>query len=403
MNVLLINHFPLEGSGSGTYTKNIAINLAKKGHKVCVVMPENETDYIRYDNIDIYPVYFTYKEKIQGALSFNFPCFTSHPRSNFTFGKMSETEFNEYMESFRNVLNKAINEFKPDIIHAQHIWLLSYLVKETNIPYVITSHGTDLMGCDAFPQYAKYAEAAADNALAIITISKDSDALVGERFPECREKSVIVKNGYDPSVFYPESVDKNALLSEFGILPQQYLVFFAGKLAHFKGVDVLLEAAKQYEGEYKNKIVTVIAGDGELSASLKARREEYKLKNVHFLGNLTQVVLRKFYSAADVSVVPSRREPFGLVAIEALACGSPVVATAQGGLVDFINDDVGGLVAVDDAVELAERIIEVITTKNDSKTREYVSKYAFDNYSQDKLITDVIAIYEDALKQICTI
>ncbi len=398
MRIILINHFPLDGSGSGTYTKNIAIHLVKKGHQVCVVMPENEKDFKRYEGIVYYPVYFTYKEKINEALPFNFPCFTSHPRSDMTFGELSDKQFSAYMLSFEKTIGTAVDEFKPDIIHAQHIWLLSYSASLTKIPYVITAHGTDLMGCDEFPKYKEYAVQAACGAKKIITISKDSDELVKEKFPESAYKSVIVKNGYDPAVFYPEKIEAVDLLSEFGIMPQKYLVFFAGKLAHFKGVDVLLEAAKQYEGEYKNQIVTVIAGDGELSGMLKKKRAEYELQNVHFLGNLPQPVLRKFYSAADVTAVPSRREPFGLVAIEALACGSPVVATDQGGLSDFINEKVGALADVDDAVGLADCICDIITKRNCYELRNYVAEYAYNNYSQGKIIDDVIHIYETALK-----
>jgi len=59
MKVLMINHFPLEGSGSGTYTKNLAMQLAKQGHEVCVILPENTADFPRYESMRLHPVYFT--------------------------------------------------------------------------------------------------------------------------------------------------------------------------------------------------------------------------------------------------------------------------------------------------------------------------------------------------------
>ncbi|GAH19946.1 unnamed protein product, partial [marine sediment metagenome] len=70
------------------------------------------------------------------------------------------------------------------------------------------------------------------------------------------------------------------------------------------------------------------------------------------LGYISNEQLIDLYNIADVSTVPSRSEPFGLVAIEALACGTPVVGTNQGGLPDFINEDIGALVDVEDDIAL---------------------------------------------------
>ena len=90
MRILMINHFPLEGSGSGTYTKNLATQLVKLGHEVCVVLPVNTTDIPQYEGVRLHPVFFTNTdaetpERIEGALPFNFPCFTTHPVSTASF------------------------------------------------------------------------------------------------------------------------------------------------------------------------------------------------------------------------------------------------------------------------------------------------------------------------------
>ena len=85
MRILMINHFPLAGSGSGVYTMNIAKSLRDKGHDVCIIMPENRTNFNREDGIKLHPVYFKQKEEIPGQLPFNFPCFTTHPNSTLNF------------------------------------------------------------------------------------------------------------------------------------------------------------------------------------------------------------------------------------------------------------------------------------------------------------------------------
>lgn len=393
MRVLLVNHFPLTGSGSGTYTRNIAVHLMKKGHGASIVMPENTTNYSSIPGAGAYPVFFSYDEQIGDALPFNFPCFTTHPRSTTTFYDLEEAQLEMYISAFKKTIEKAINEFKPDVIHAQHIWILSWIAGKMGIPYVLTAHGTDLMGYQRNERFRKYADEAAAGAKRIITISNDNDELVRELFPNDADKVTYMQNGYDPERFYPEPMAAEKIQETFGIKLQKKLVLFAGKLAHFKGVDVLLEAARLYEGEHPGEIVTLIAGDGELAPQLKKQAQEYRLRDTHFLGHLDASQLRWLYSIADVSVVPSRREPFGLVAVEALACGCPVVATNQGGLPDIINGDVGGLVDVDDAFGLSAAIQQELYRPDRAQRGKYAAKYALEKYAQDSLIDSLIEIF----------
>ena len=91
MRVLLINHFPLEGSGSGVYTANVATSLKKLGHEVKVIFPTNirvDSDFYGYG---VRPVYFSGDDDSveEEALQFNFPCFTTHPMSYNTFYELS--------------------------------------------------------------------------------------------------------------------------------------------------------------------------------------------------------------------------------------------------------------------------------------------------------------------------
>lgn len=397
MKVLIISHFPLAGSGSGTYTRNISAQLARRGHEVYVIMPENTLRFGKPEGVKVSPVYFSCDENneaIEGALPFNFPCFTSHPRSLQTFYDLSDEQIQAYISAFEAAVGRAVKEFNPDIIHAQHIWLLAYIAQRTGIPYVITAHGTDLMGYQRTTRFRHYAQLAARGAMRIITISKDNDMLVKEIFPECSEKTTLIKNGYDPTRFFQIPVAREEVLAEYDIAPMPHIVLFSGKLTHFKGVDVLLESAKLYESERPGQIVTLIAGDGDLSMQLKKLTDDYRLQNVHFLGFVPVYQLRRLYNAADVVVVPSRREPFGLVALEALACGCPVVATNQGGLPDIVNDKVGSLVEVDDPFSLAEAIQMEIYSGNRAEKSSYAVRYALSSFAQDSLIDSLIDIYK---------
>jgi len=393
MKVLMINHFPLDGSGSGTYTRNIAVHLQKKGHGVCVIMPENTKNYAEIPDVSIIPVFFQHTEKIDGMLPFNFPCFTTHPRSIMTFNDLDDEQLDMYLSAFEQAINKAVEEFKPDIIHGQHIWLLSWLAIKTGIPYVVTAHGTDLMGYKQWERFRRYADETANGAKKIITISNDNNELVSELFPACAGKAIFMQNGYDTGRFYPEPVSREQIEKQYNVKLKNKLVLFVGKLAHFKGVDIMIEALRMYESEYPGEITSFIAGDGELATSLKKQAAEGNLKDLHFMGHLDSTQLRELYSTADVSLVPSRREPFGLVAIEALACGCPVIATNQGGLTDIINDDVGTLVNVEDAKDLATAIRKEIYHPDRAQRGKNAAKYALDNYAQDSLMDTLIKIY----------
>jgi len=365
----------------------------KKGHEVCIVMPENTMNYSTVSGASMYPVFFSYDDEVESALPFNFPCFTTHPRSTMTFFDLSDTQLDMYLNAFKHAIDQAVAEFKPDIIHGQHIWLLNWLAMKTGVPYVLTAHGTDLMGYQRSDRFRKYANEAAAGAKRIITISNDNNELVRELFPSCADRTVFMQNGYDTGRFYPEPISREQIQKQFDLRLKKKLVLFVGKLAHFKGVDVLIEATRLNENEHPNEIVTLIAGDGELAGALKKQAKDCKLHNLHFMGHLDCSQLRALYSSADVGVVPSRREPFGLVAIEALACGCPVVATNQGGLTDIISDKVGALVNVDDAFGLAEAIRKEIYRPDREERGKYVAKYALENYAQDILMDTLLEIF----------
>ena len=415
MKILMINHFPLAGSGSGTYTRNLAVHLAELGHQVTVILPENTDDFEEVPGVRLHPVFFSAEndrgipedmraEAPEGALPFNFPCFTTHPRSTMSFGDLTDEELGMYTESFTKAIDEEIGRDRPDIIHGQHVWILPSLAAGKGVPIVLTAHGTDLMGYDKWPDLREYAERVMAECRAVISISKDNCGLIRERFPDAEGKIVMMRNGYDPSVFYPEQSDRSDILLRYGVKKEEHegkkLVCFAGKLTRFKGVDVLLDAFRVIK-DSRQDVFGIIVGDGEERESLKEKAACLGLSNVRFLGNVTMNELRKLYNIADVSVVPSRREPFGLVALEAMACGIPVVASDQGGLPDFVNDAVGALAKPEDPDDLAEKILFVLSRREESGAAAWsgeIAGYARKHYAQDMIIKELEEVYLEALK-----
>lgn len=398
MRILIINHFPLEGSGSGIYTKNLAKEMSQLGHDVKVIYPDHRE--VKYVEFESRVILFNDGCNECHELNYNFPCFTSHPKSNNTFYNLNESQIEQYIDVFEKATREEIESFKPDIIHAQHLWITPYVASKTSIPYVVTAHGTDLKGFVKDKRYHTYALEGAAKASKIITISKQVDREVSELYGVEEEKKQIVMNGYDEELFLPIEYDRKELLREFDIdMDFDKIVSFAGKLTHFKGVDVLLKAARIYERDLDGNIATIIAGNGELYEELNKLKRELGLRNIYFLGHVNQKQLVKLYNIADVSTVPSRTEPFGLVAIEALACATPVVGTNQGGLPDFITKDVGKLVAVDDDMELADAIIEELTRDDSEKRAGNCHKYAKENFSWKHSIGEVEDIYKTVIEE----
>ncbi len=347
------------------------------------------------EGIKTHPVFFKYKEEIEGQLPFNFACFDPHPRSGITFYDYTDEQINLYMEAFDIAIKEEIDNFKPDIIHAQHIWLISDVVAKYNIPFIVTSHGSDLMGFNATTRFHKYCYNVIDKCKRIITISKENNSDVIKAYPNANGKTTIIENGYDKNIFYLKKYNKKKVLKELGINGNnKKVVTFAGRLTHNKGVDILLQAAKLYENE---DTITIIAGGGVVYDELYNLSKQLELKNVAFIGNQTHSSLHKIYNISDVLAVPSKEEAFGLVALEALACGTPVIGTNSGGMKDFINENVGFLINIDDVEMLAKNINKILNT--DVKfSRNKLAKYARENYSQENFMRNLVEIYENTLK-----
>lgn len=402
MKILMPNHFPLQGSGSGIYAMNVALELTKMGHDVLVITPDHAPVSEGVYPFPVQTIIFDNGENSdQAEVDFNFPCFTTHPKSVTTFYELTDEQMDDYVDLWQRHVNQAVAAFRPDIIHAHHVWVTPYVAAETGLPYVISVHGTDLMGFRDGPRYRPMAQAAADRAYKLITISRQVTAAAKETYQMPDDKLQMIWNGFGYDIFLvlPE-VDKRELLSQFNVQNDgQPLVSFVGKFTDFKGIDVLLRAAVIYEQAIPG-VQTVLVGHGQLWDEMQQLKTELGLQDVHFLGHQPQPVVAEIYNAADVSVVPSRVEPFGLVAVEALACGTPVVATNEGGLPDFINEKVGALVPVGDHEALAQAIIGEIQAGSKQTKGVYAAQYALENFSWASQVAKMARLYEQALSSV---
>jgi glycosyltransferase involved in cell wall biosynthesis len=368
LRILLTNHFPYHGSGTGTYVRDLARLLTIKKHEVQAVIVDRVPPAIHGgsdEKVDSDPCPTTRilcgAERSDAALDFDFPCFTAHPQSWNTFTELSDSQIEAYVKANRVAITAAVKKFAPDVIHCQHLWIQASIVRELSIPYIISAQGTDLMSSGAGPRLLRLAEDAAAGAQVIVAASKFIERQVLARVTVEPAKIRTILSAIDLSAYDQRLDSPEKILSRLG-LPADLrpIVLFLGKFVDFKGIDLLLDAARIYNASPKG-ISTVFCGDGPLLATIQRASARMQLDRVWFLGDRGINDRAELLKIADVVVIPSRNEPFGLVALEAMASGTPVIGASAGGLPEIISDEWGGLFEPDNAEALALLVLRAIS------------------------------------------
>jgi glycogen(starch) synthase len=236
-----------------------------------------------------------------------------------------------------------------DVIHG-HDWLVApaaaALARAARRPYVTTVHATEYgrhQGwVDEHPQsYIHGVERwMVRRAEAIVVCSHYMHGHVADVFGVDEAKIQVIPNGIDPLDLAP--VDDLAALRARFADPTEKLVLLVGRLVYEKGFQIALDALPRVIARLEG-VRFVVAGSGTHETELKAQARRLGLeRHGTFLGWIGDDVLRSLYRIADLCVVPSIYEPFGLVALEAMASGCPCIVADTGGLRDVVpNEDVG--------------------------------------------------------------
>lgn len=282
--------------------------------------------------------------------------------------------------SFNNRVTSAagrlLREYAIDVIHA-HDWLVAYAaatLKEIwEIPVVATIHATEYgrhQGWLPEPMNRLIHQVEwwlTYEARRVITCSRYMREQVERIFELPPAKVDVVPNGVDPKDFEVDARQVRAFRASL-TPPHTSMVLFAGRLEYEKGVQTVLDALRQVQHEV-GPTRLFVAGVGTYSQALRRRVRELGLEaDVRFTGFLEDHELRLHYAAADVAVVPSIYEPFGLVAVEAMACGTPVIVADTGGLREIVTEGSGLTVPPEDAEALAAALTAVLTDRQLART-----------------------------------
>ena len=359
MRVLVLSweYPPRVVGGLGRHVAALTRTLAGQGHEVHVVSrdhpdaPAEETvEGVHVVRVGEAPPVIDFEDLVPWVLAFN----------------------NRVQAAAARIVSEHAAEGSGfDVVHA-HDWLVAYAaagVKDAfGLPLVATVHATEygrhqghLPGpmnklIHQIEWWLTY------EARRVITCSAYMHDQVSTIFALPVEKVDVIPNGVAVRDFALPDDEIRAFRRE--LTPGgEALVLFAGRLEYEKGVQTVLHALVAVEDAI-GPVRFLIAGVGTYSDELRATVDRLGLGDrVRFTGFLEDHDLRLHYAAADVAVAPSIYEPFGLVAVEAMACGTPVVVGDTGGLREIVAGGHGLSFPPQDAEQLAARLVEVLSDR----------------------------------------
>lgn len=255
-----------------------------------------------------------------------------------------------------------------------------------NKPVVITSRGSDISFIPQFSLPRRLIQWAARRADGLITVCEAlRNALIKlDISPDC---ITTLRNGVDLKLFHP--IDREAQRAHFGWTG--FTLLSVGNLIPVKGHDLVIAALAQLP-----EVNLVIAGGGVELANLQALAQRLKVsERVAFVGVLPQDELVKYYGAADALVLASSREGWANVLLEAMACGTPVIATKVWGTPEVVADSAAGIL-------LDERSSDCLVAAVRTLQRDYPDRAATRRYAEafdwDETTTGQLRLFRAILK-----
>ncbi len=312
-------------------------------------------------------------------------------------------EFNCNLENFRKN-----NGLQYDLIFS-HYWLSGwagkYLQQWWQVPHVVMFHTLGAVknaigiGEDSSELRIVTEREAVNDCQRIIASTESEKNELIQRYGALPEKIGIVPCGVNMELFQP--VDRATARQKLGITADN-IVLFVGRIDPLKGADRLIKAIP-YLNTYDDLRLIIIGGDeysqSEVDKLHKLTGELDIEDRVTFQGMVKQAQLPYFYSAADVCVVPSYYESFGLVALESLACGTPVVATDVGDLKNIIRQGETGYVVTENTPQnLADSINSILTGPPRDMETAFSVRASISGYSWESIADGVISELRLALK-----
>jgi glycosyltransferase involved in cell wall biosynthesis len=389
MKILMLSweYPPRVVGGISKVVYDLSHELVKNGHEVTVVT---------YKDGNV-----AYEQNDDGVMVYRVDNFMINPNNFIDW--ILQLNFNMIAKT-----SELINRFgKYDVIHA-HDWLVAYAAKTIkhsyDIPMVATIHATEAgRNSGIHDEQQKYINDTewmlTYEASEVIVNSNYMKAELQRLFGLPYEKINVVPNGVDLGLY--DNVERDYDFRRNYAMDNEKIILFVGRLVYEKGVDKLIGAMPKIL-QYYHDAKLVIAGKGPMLDELRAEVNTLGLGNkVYFTGYLTKDKCQKIYKCADVAVFPSTYEPFGIVALEAMLSGNPVVVSDIGGLNEIVDHSLNGMKSyAGNSNSLADSILALLY---DPKLCSDLSKRAQEKvrnqYNWPKISEDTHFVYEKAIAE----
>lgn len=313
----LISQRP-DSTGSGIYLQQLMVQAHRSGHTnylICGLSGDEAVDLKGLTAERILPVRFSTSQTPGAIVGMS----DVMPYESRMFRNLTTQEVDHYLDLFRSTIHKAIKNWRPDLIHSHHLWLVSSLAREAaaELPIVCSCHGSDLRQWQQCSHLRDKVANGCRKLHRVLTLSQEQKKQVASTYeipPECIE---VVGAGYDDQLFASISHQTESVRSP--------TILYAGKLSRAKGVIWLLKALQKLE-HYPYHLHLVGSGQGREAAQCLDEAEKLGDRvTVH--GPVDQHRLAGLLRSSGLFVLPSLYEGLPLVVLEALGCGCRVVAT----------------------------------------------------------------------------
>ncbi|WP_346889634.1 glycosyltransferase [Clostridium sp. UBA1056] len=296
-----------------------------------------------------------------------------------------------YLRYYSSILNKVISkiisiEGNPELIHI-HSAIdagIAYSKSKMTIPYVITEHSTKYARNILNNTQKKYLKDVFSNAKVVMAVGVGLKREISKYISE--EKIRVIAN---PVIINDSSttIDKNK---------KKFRFFSLGLLTNKKGMDALIEAYNSNRDNLKD-VELYIGGNGEEFTKLQQLIHKYNLeKDIILLGSLNREEVAYHMKNCDCFILASRFETFGIVFVEAMYYGKPVIGTKTGGPDSFVNDECGILVEIDNVEQIGESMIRMVSSYSNYNS-EYIKEYCRDNFSEKVIVEKLKSIYGEVI------
>jgi glycosyltransferase involved in cell wall biosynthesis len=332
------------------------------------------------------------------------------------FATLTDAETEHQVVAWAKALQSA-GAAHADVLHLHHLTPLYEAAQRVapGVPVVGHLHGTELLMLEAIDHdphrwahgeaWAERLRAWAEQAQRLIVLTETAcdraTALLGIDPGRC----VTVANGFDPARFGPRPVDRVAVHRRLGVEldgDDTPVLLYVGRFTEVKRIPLLIEAYERARPGFSRRAPLVIVGgfpnefEGERPQDAIARTGA---RDVHLTGWHDHEELPDILNASDALILPSVREQFGQVIVEAMACGIPAIAADAYGPAEIVDHgDTGWLVEPDDVSSLANALVEAVNRPGERRRRgSNAARVAHERYAWPALAQRVADIYDDVL------